>query len=255
MTAPPSSGDPWLSLPRLDSYDLRARVLPALLVAAPALALAVALPFGLHGAHRLWSLVGLAVWPLAAALMRTFGNAVQPGLWNSWGGAPTTVRLRWATGPGSVIAARHQEARDVLGDRVTLPNAVAEGRDPQGADAIYADVARRLFGLTRGDHRFPLLHRENANYGFARNLYGARRFALSIAFGSLAAAAATGTFLAVTRNPSAAVPLLLPALVSVVALVVWWRAVTPALVRPPADSLADQLLAALQALAADRRRA
>lgn len=255
MTTTPRTAGRRLSLPRLNSYDLRARVLPALLVAAPALALAVALPFGLHGAHRLWSLVGVAVWPLATAFMRSFGNTAQSGLWDSWGGAPTTRRLRWATGPRSVIAGRHQEVRAVLGDRARLPTAAAEGRDRQGADAVYADVAGRLFGLTRGDRRFPLLHRENASYGFTRNLYGARRFALTVSAGSLTAAVAIGAFLAVTRSTSAATPLLLPVLVALAALGVWWRAITPAIVRPPAEALADRLMEALQTLAADRQGA
>lgn len=240
-------------LPQVDTYDLRARILPALLVAVPALALALTLPFGLRGAHRLWSLVALAVMPLAAALMRRLGNAAQAQLWTSWGGAPTTQRLRWTPGPPSVIAARHREVRSVLEDRVALPTVATERKDPGGADAVYADAVARLLGLTRHDSRFALLHRENANYGFARNLYGARCLALGVSALTLAAGLAVGGYLALGRGPSTATPLLLPILVALAALVTWWRLVTPALVRVPAEAFADRLLEALQTLARDRQ--
>ena len=237
---------------RLDTYDLRARILPALIVAAPAVALAVTLQLDLTGAHRLWSLIGIAVWPLVTAVTRRLGAAAQPGLWASWDGAPTTHRLRWATGPPSVISARHAEIHRVLGNRVGLPAAAEETSDPGRADAVYADVARRLFGLTRNDQRFALLHRENANYGFARNLYGARHVGLFVSAATLVLALSVGIFITVIRDAAAAASLLLPTLLSIGALAGWTRLVTSALVRPPADALADRLLEALQTLADDQ---
>jgi hypothetical protein len=248
--APPSR-PAWL--PRVDSYDLRARFVPALLVAAPALALALVLPLGpLHGAQRLWSLLGLAVVPLAAAVVRRLGHAAQPLLFAAWGGAPTTQRLRWASAARRLVAARHTELRTVLGSRLPLATASAERKDPAAADALYADAVRRLLGLTRHDDRFRLLHRENANYGFARNLYGARPLGIAVSAGSLLTAAAVAVYLVMNGEASAAAPLLLPALVALAALLAWRLLVTPALVRAPADAFADRVLEALQTLAQDR---
>jgi len=236
----------------LDTYDLRARVLPALLVAAPALALAVTMPLGLQGLHRLWSLVGLAVWPLAIALMRRFGNAVQPKLWASWGGPPATDRLRWSSNTPVVTAARHAEVKSVLGAGVRLPTATVERRDPAAADAIYGDVVRRLLGRTRANQTFALLHRENANYGFARNLYGARTFALGVAGSTLVVVLGIAAHQVKAAGIGAVTPLLLPGLVALAALLVWGWLITPELVRPPADALADRLMDALQLLAEGR---
>ena len=204
------SARPWW-LPGVDTYEWRARLAPAVLVTAPLLAAAPALAvvagsIGLEGFQRLWALLLLAVVPLAAALTRRLGKAAQPQLWASWGGPPTTDRFRWSSGAHDVIAARHAEVTAVLRDRARLPTAAVEAQDPAAADSIYGEAVRRLLGLTRNDPRFKLLRQENANYGFARNVYGARRLALAVAVTTLLVVVLVGAYVIRTVGLGGAAP-------------------------------------------------
>src|SRR5687768_7508275 len=106
----------------VDVYAFRARVLPAILAAAPLLALGVvALPF-LEGAQKLWSVTSIAVPAFATLLSRRAGNRVQDELYQDWGGAPTTQRLRFSSSVSpEEIHRRHQRIRTILGDDTTLP--------------------------------------------------------------------------------------------------------------------------------------
>lgn len=231
----------------LDAYVLRARVAPAVLIAAPALALGIALVPMLPGLTRLWSLLAFAIFPLAAAITRQLGITAQPRLYAAWGGPPATARLRWSDSlRRDVIARRHREARAVLG--YSLPTTAGETRDPQAAEDAYTEAIRRLRGKTRDKHRFALLYKENVAYGFARNLYGGRRLGQLIAGGTLLATAAAATAIGQLTTFVNAVPLLLPGIVSLLALGLW-PLITETTVRPPAEAYAERLMEALQTLA------
>lgn len=233
----------------VDLYALRARVLPAILVGAPLLAVGVlALPF-LEGAQKLWSVTSLAVPAFATLLSRRAGNRVQDDLYSEWGGAPTTQRLRFASSSSpEEISRRHERVRQILGDDVELPNEAAEQSDPEGSDQRYADAVRRLRPKVRNNPRLDLLNLENRNYGFARNLFGLRDLGLACAWVALAIAVVVAVTLAVyQQDPAAAGVALLPATVSVVALV-GWRMVDADYVRPCAEAYADAVIEALEIL-------
>jgi hypothetical protein len=233
----------------VDVYAFRARVLPAILAAAPLLAIGVvALPF-LEGAQKLWSVTSLAVPAFATLLSRRAGNRVQDDLYRRWGGAPTTQRLRFSSSASpEEIHRRHQRIRAILGDDLTLPDEASEEADSYGSDRRYADAVRRLRPKVRNNPSLELLNLENRNYGFARNLLGLKPLGLACAWLGLAGAtvmAAVATW--VLQDPPAALVALLPAAVSALALA-GWRMVDADYVRPCADAYANAFVEALDML-------
>jgi hypothetical protein len=73
-----------------------------------------------------------------------------------------------------------------------MPSAAEEQHDPAHADAIYSSATKVLIE-SRRDESHSLLHKENAAYGFRRNLYGLRGAALCLA--ALLLAGTVGVFL------------------------------------------------------------
>jgi hypothetical protein len=233
----------------LDVYTWRTRVAPAALAAAPALALGIAALPLLPGAQKLWSLVGLGLTTYAALVARDAGNAVQPRLYEGWGGIPTTVRLRFSSGTSRAeIERRHRDVERAVGDGIHLPTADAEVADPVEADREYQAAMARVIAKVRSTGGFRLVVIENRNYGYARNMFGLRRLARWIAVGTLLASLVVGALIWHHRGASDARPLLLPAAVSLLALFLWQR-VTPAFVRPNADAYADRVVEAAARLA------
>lgn len=233
----------------LDAYTWRTRVASAVLTAAPALALGIAALPLLPGAQKLWSLVGLALTTYAALVARDAGNAVQPSLYEEWGGIPTTVRLRFSSETSKAeIARRHRDVERALGDDIRLPTADAELANPIEADREYQAAMARIIAKVRSARDYPLLVIENRNYGYARNLYGLKRMGRWIAWGTLLTSLLVGVVIWRQRDALDTGPLLLPVAVSLLALAVWHR-VTPAFVRPNADAYADRVIEAAASLA------
>jgi hypothetical protein len=242
MTTESPSGSP------VDLYTLRARVAPAVLAASPALALAVGLLPLLPGAQELWTLLAIGVTTFAALVARRAGNRVQPALWASWGGMPTTSRLRYRDNPSSQeVTRRHDLLVRVLGDGLVLPDEEHEAQDPLAADAEYEAANRRLIARVRNRPEHWLLQIENRNYGYSRNLLGLRTFAMRCAVGTLLVCA-IAVVVAMSVDEFSLAPLMLPVAVSGAALVPW-RMVDEAFVRPSAEAYADRLMDALEDLA------
>ena len=81
---------------KFDRYTWRARVLPIYLTAAPAvLAIAATVPEGLNlplaGAS---AVVFVPLSYFLSQIASDFGKRLEPALWRSWGGPPTTRFLR-----------------------------------------------------------------------------------------------------------------------------------------------------------------
>jgi hypothetical protein len=232
----------------LDGYTVTARIAPALLATAPAICLGLAALPLMPGVSKLWSLLGAAVTTFAALAARRAGNRVQPQLWERWGGAPTVRRLRYRDNPAaSEITRRHREAERVLGGGLVLPSEADELSNPASADADYGAAMARLVDRVRGDSDFALLNTENRNYGFARNLYGLKRFGLICCAVILAVSIGVGVVLGRSQSWSIAAPLLAPALIAVIAGVLW-RQVDPEFVHPSAEAYADRLIETLDKL-------
>jgi hypothetical protein len=234
----------------LDAYTIRARWAPVFLVVLPPLILCFSLVPGLPAWNKLWPLIGaVGVVVLVDQLGRDGGRRLQPELWASWGGAPTTAALRHRDAANPVLLARrHERIAAIVGH--ALPTADDERADPAGSDHVYQAAIAVLIARTRGRRReYPLIFAENCNYGFRRNMLGLRPLGrlLAAVAGILALAAIAAGLAGLVSVPLALVGVALA--VSAAATVIWWRVVTPGWVQPVAAAYAERLLEAAETLA------
>ncbi len=165
-------------------YSFRARLQPAFLALVP-IAVSV-LAWTKPGAlwpSVLWSLLGSAGGSfLLANTARNLGKSIEPELWRSWGGAPTTQLLRHS-GPGNAVLRErwHRQLTKLMGK--PLPTAEEERDNPAHADDIYEAATRLLIGKTRSSKDYPFVYRDNVNYGFCRNLFALRGIGLTATIG------------------------------------------------------------------------
>ena len=157
-----------------DTYDVRARIIPAVLAVLPIGFLAVSWFPDVFSAFG-WPLgivssCGLAM--LATQLGRHLGKKREPELFRLWGGPPTTRILRHRDHHlnAHTKARYHQKLRDIVPD-IKLPDSQREAADPDAADRVYESCVDFLREKTRDQARFGLVHEENMNYGFRRNLW------------------------------------------------------------------------------------
>ena len=160
-----------------DRYTWHARTLPVYFTSVSAiLAIAAALPEGLN--LPLASASGVVFVPLSYFFSQVgsdFGKHLEPSLWRSWGGPPTTRYLRHTNDEFNAATRErvHTRLREI---GLEIPTAAEEESDPDGADELYASAIDELRRRTRpGDtNRFPLVYTGNIEYGFRRNLLGLR---------------------------------------------------------------------------------
>jgi len=229
-----------------DAYTWRARIAPVLVVISPLLALATGAFLTNSGLAVGGGVAAIALLLFAAELSRDAGKALEPRLWRSWGGPPTTQKLRFrgASDRGSV-ARLHRQVEAATG--VELPDAEAENADPDGADLLYADAVRDLRELTRDQGSFRLAFEENVSYGFRRNLLGVRPIGIVLAAATLAGSIAF--VLAGSGDVADRIaPVSLASLCSLVVGLVLLRCVTDSWVRQAADRYAERLLGAAAVL-------
>jgi hypothetical protein len=232
-----------------DPYERKARLAPALLALLPV----VALCLGQYGIQPDWSdagwglLAAMGVFYVLASIAREYGKRLEPKLYKTWGGVPTTQIQRHQNDElDAVTKARyHLFLAGKLG--IAYPSAEVESQDPPGADQIYAAGTRWLLNQTRDRNKFSLLFKENVAYGFRRNALGLKWIALIIAIISLSwtlfsvgALTSTGLSLqAVLDSPS---PVKAAITVDLFAIALWTLFITQKTVRTAAFAYADQLL-------------
>jgi hypothetical protein len=235
-----------------DAYEIRARLLPAIVAALPAL---VMLGLGALASEDLAQLPLVilgAAGTVIAIVVRDRGRNLEPGLFRLWGGAPTTQRLRYEGSENpTLVARRHAQLERLIG--WDLPDEAQEQLDSNAADKRYDEAVRVLRERVRSDRKtFPLVFAENCGYGFRRNSLGLRPFAVAIAAcaGLISAAvllAGIGDQNFDTRRWALA--LMLAALLGSY----WLMVVKPSWVRRAADLYADRLFEALAGLTTKRR--
>lgn len=168
--------------PAIDIYNLKARLVPAIVATAPALALAVMLvtwrDLGLTDAVIVVAVTALLV--VFADLARRFGKRVESGIHKELGGKPSTTLLRHRD--DTLDPMTKNRYRTYLARRVgeTAPTAEDEKNSPAQADAFYERCIHWLIEKTRDATKFSILFNENVTYGFRRNIYGLRWFGLAV---------------------------------------------------------------------------
>jgi hypothetical protein len=233
----------------VDSYDLQARHAPVVFAALPIILVAIALVPGLGPAKFQAGTVGLlllaALGFVATRLARSAGRSRQTALYDLWGGQPTTAMLR--RGDTRLNARTKLIYRDRLrrlGPSFPIPDAEEERNDPQGFDVKIGSAMDEIRRRAKAKG-LKSVHRENINYGAARNAYGLKPYGLG---GCLVAIVALA--LAVyERGGVTLTPLdIAVAMAVVVIAAVWSFACTADRVRHHAEAYALELFEAIETL-------
>ena len=165
-----------------DAYSIRARLFPAIVATAPALAaLTLLISWSSFGLSNVVASLGMLVLLYAIAdFARARGRAIEGQLFLEHGGKPSTTMFRRID--GAIDAGSKDRYRAFLAEKlnVTPPSAADEGADQVGADAFYAQCGNWLRENTRDVKLFPILFGENVTYGFRRNLFGVKWLALGL---------------------------------------------------------------------------
>jgi hypothetical protein len=172
-----------------DPYNRQARLYPALLAVFPAIVSAVAWFPGLLVADIRGLIatvaVSFGVLFLLADISRSRGKALEPSLLQSWGGWPTTAWLRHRdTNLSADTKARYHRLFSERAGVGKLPSSAEEDANLTAADAAYGSAIDWLKEQCRGAE-FALVQRENATYGFRRNLLALKPIGIFICFGTV----------------------------------------------------------------------
>lgn len=233
-----------------DRYTCNARLYPSLLVIAPAVVATVAIAkIEFSWLHSLWIGVGAAgglYW--LSQLARDPGKALEPELWQTWGGAPSITILRHRDLRVDPITKARYHARLVeLVPNTTAPTPDEEKTDPKAADACYTAWSTYLRTGTRDQKRFNLVFDELVGYGYRRNLLGLRPFGLaSNILACFVCSSLIGA--AIYQKHEVTDALWLALCADAFILLFWFFRVSPAWVRVTADHYAARLIEAVDAL-------
>ncbi len=177
---------------RMDVYTRNARLLPAFIVCLPfaITALCLGSRWSAISASLIGTLSSLGLPFLLSQLGRDWGKKKEPLLFEQWGGMPTTTAMRHtSTLLDATTRERYHLAASALLGGIAMPSPEEEALNPQKADGIYEAFARLLRAETRDVNKYPLLFRENINYGFRRNLWGMKLIGVSFCLANFLACA------------------------------------------------------------------
>ncbi len=165
-----------------DAYSRQARLYPALLTLLPLLLTLLAWVPALVTIDQL--LIGIAVacgvLYFLSDVARTAGKRLEPKLLEEWGGWPTTIWLRHSDNHLSAeVKRRYHSFLSSRPATAAMPTQEEEKQDPATSDERYAASVMWLKEQCRGAD-FALVHRENAIYGFRRNLLGLKPIGVGI---------------------------------------------------------------------------
>ncbi len=168
----------------VDSYSVRAQYAPGLIVALPVLVtLWTCFQPEMETISTLTgSVISGAVFYFLSVVARSNGKRIEPGLWKSWGGPPSTTFLSWndsRLGP-DLKAKYHEAVRRYFG--LPMPSQEEEQASSDRASRLIEQAFVRVKTLIREKDKRGLWVTANAEYGFARNLYGSRWMWLIISF-------------------------------------------------------------------------
>jgi hypothetical protein len=163
-----------------DAYSIRARLFPAIIAAAPALAaLTLLISWETFGLSNLIASLGLLVMLFAIAdFSRARGRKIESKIYEEQGGIPSITMFR--RNDQSIDGSSKERYREFLAGKlkVAVPSSEEERENQDAADVFYGQCGVWLRQNTRNTNAFPILFGENVTYGFRRNLLGVKNFAL-----------------------------------------------------------------------------
>jgi hypothetical protein len=165
---------------KFDTYTIKARALPFLILVIPAITLLVS-----------FYSIEIDIWiakysvPLSlllfviGILVRKRGAAIQPKLWKEWGGAPTTRYLRHSNREYNSISRNLCHLffiKNING--INMPTAEEELENPERSDEVYRACIQYLLKMSYDKKKYSLIYAENIEYGFFRNCLGLKPFGI-----------------------------------------------------------------------------
>lgn len=160
----------------LDSYELRARDVPGLILVFPVLIDALyAAP--ILNSWPIFTASGICGFALVYALghvARALGERIEPHLWAGWGGPPSTRFMRHRDTFFGENLKRLIYAHLASELSTPLLTQEQEARSPEQADRAIVDAFRRVRDYLRDKDPKGLWFSHNVEYGFSRNLLGCR---------------------------------------------------------------------------------
>lgn len=167
----------------MDPYELRARFAPAVLTIMPVLIPVILL---IPRISIVWtSICGLTLSCGGATMIgqlgRSRGKKLEPDLFAFWGGKPSVAMLRHRD--SRIDAATKQRYHEFLSTTVPkLELATLEGelQQPEQADIGYEGANTYLLAHTRDVKKFSLLFKDNVAYGYRRNTWALKPWAITI---------------------------------------------------------------------------
>ena len=169
---------------------------------------------------------------------RDLGKSKENGLWDEWGGPPTSQLLSLNNDYIDKITKKRYHTTM---SKVLNGPEFSEGMTEEEAEAVFRAWTKILITKTRDTKSFPLLFKENISYGFRRNLWGMKPLGLAVSIVSL-----IGVLLYSILGSENAISLLktnsilLGLLFSV--SIIWIFVITKQWVRTPAFAYAERLL-------------
>lgn len=156
-----------------DKYSLNARVKPAFFIILPIVVTAYILIEPLR--TLLGSLIGIfvtcGVVNFFANQMSSAGNELQIKLFHKWGGAPSTIILRYSDETLDKYTKERYRAK--LNEIIPNFKKITESYEmqhPKDADDYYKSASNFMREYTRDEKKYSLILGENISYGFSRNL-------------------------------------------------------------------------------------
>jgi hypothetical protein len=234
---------------KFDEYTRNARLKPAFIVTIPVALVCIALggKTSILATVLITPLTSLGLTALIAQFTRDVGKGKEPGLFQRWGGKPTTIKLRRTdTSLNAYTRARyHEKLQKLMGKR--MPSADDEAKDPGRSDKIYETAGDFLREKTRDTEKFRLLFEELMNYGFRRNLWALKPVGLLISCASTALIVVVVVLNA--RSSGIIDPMAWTTMGLNWLILIWWIfRITPTWVRHSANEYAIRLLSSLDDL-------
>ena len=166
----------------IDAYTIQARLFPAILGIAPAIALStIAVTWNTFSLPQAITTTAVAVlFAGFSDIARRFGKRAERALFRGVGGRPTMTLLCHSS--STFDDKTKKRYRDFLGSMLaeSPPTAEDERDTPELANGFYERCGIWLRERTRNTARFRILFEENKTYGFRRNLYGVKWPALTL---------------------------------------------------------------------------
>lgn len=157
-----------------DSYEIRARIAPALAVLAP-LATPVVNYLPTELPYWVTAFFFLTVPLIISTLVRDVGKHIESRLFAKWGGKPTSILLR--QGDNTIEPAlkrRYYKNLQQIVPEFVIPTAEFEKENLAAADRAYESAVRHIIELTSNKEEFRKIYVHNRDYGFRRNLIALR---------------------------------------------------------------------------------